>query len=498
MRQFKFFGRLPVPIFASVILAILFAPIAMAANTGFYAGTFDPPTQVEIARLRCALGDASVRKECAELGKSIARLVVSVNDSSDGDTLASARERALMVKKALQKYGDRVEVVTAPGNGEKKFRALLEDKNIERLVQFIDSDSYQAVKSLPINQNPKLQWMIFTRKQADGSAPALDPKTLPSNAKLFVEVEQPAGGSASAVQKVIQSGGATAGLIDPAVKAVIEKLSLYQEVSEDLAKLQKSLFGESWTGFRKDLKSACPSVLGQQACAGFVSSWEAITIVDEDPMKPIDRKSSSANLLVYKRAQSEDRWAEKFTDAALKSLRGSANYEKLKPVAEDMSSKIYQGYPEGKLFHLRKVSVPLKPGSGEAPKVSQKPVACSAPPGKYNMNIVQYTDDRFPKAFAGFLKEQFPTRSILPTDLYAHNQTVEDAYKFHQRDGFSTFYFLQTRRGQLHRNIYLAVRPKPYNYRVVFTDLRGLDQEADVFCQISHSDTFSSLRSVQC
>ena len=497
MRGFKFLGRLPVPIFASVILAILFAPIAMAADTGFYAGTFDPPTQVEIARLRCALGDASVRKECAGLGQSIARLVVSVNDSSAEDTLASARERALMVKKALQKYADRVEVVTAPGNREEKSRALLEDKNIERLVQFIDSDSYQAVKSLPINQNPKLQWMIFTRKQADGSAPALDPKTLPPNAKLFVEVEQPAGGSASAVQKVIQSGGATAGLIDPAVKAVIEKLSLYQEVSEDLAKLQKSLFGESWIGFRKDLKSACPSVLGQQACAGFVSSWEAMTIVDEDPMKPIDRKSSSANLLVYKRAQSEDRWAEKFTDAALKSLRGSANYEKLKPVAEDMSSKIYQGYPEGKLFHLRKVSVPLKPGSGEAPKVSQKPVACSAPPGKYNMNIVQYTDDRFPKAFAGFLKEQFPTRSILPTDLYAHNQTVEDAYKFHQRDGFSTFYFLQTRRGQLHRNIYLAVRPKPYNYRVVFTDLRGLDQEADVFCQISHSDTFSSLRSVQ-
>ena len=61
-----------------------------------------------------------------------------------------------MVKKALQKYGDRVEIVTAPGNGEEKFRALLEDRNIERLVQFIDSDSYQAVKSLPINQNPKL------------------------------------------------------------------------------------------------------------------------------------------------------------------------------------------------------------------------------------------------------------------------------------------------------------------------------------------------------
>jgi len=350
MRRFKFFDRLPVPIFASVILAILFAPIAMAANTGFYVGTFDPPTQVEIARLRCALGDAGVRKECAELGKSIARLVVSVNDSSDGDTLASARERALMVKKALQKYGDRVEVVTAPGNGEKKFRALLEDRNIERLVQFIDSDSYQAVKSLPINQNPKLLWIVFTLKQADGSAPALDPKTLPSNAKLFVEIAQPAGSSASAVQKVIQSGGATAGLIDPAVQAVIEKLSLYQEVSEDLVKLQKSLFGESWIGFRKDLKSACPSVLGQQACAGLVSSWEAITIVDEDPIKPIDCNSSSANLLVYKRAQSEDRWAEKLTDAALRSLRGSANYEKLKPVAENMSSKIYKAILKGNFF----------------------------------------------------------------------------------------------------------------------------------------------------
>src|SRR4030095_12475277 len=129
MRRFKFFDRLPVPIFASVILAILFAPMAMAANTGFYAGTFDPPTPVEIARVRCPLGDTSVRKECAGLGKSIARLVVSVNDSSDGDTLASARERALMLKKALQKHGNRVEIVTAPGNSEEKSRALLEDRN---------------------------------------------------------------------------------------------------------------------------------------------------------------------------------------------------------------------------------------------------------------------------------------------------------------------------------------------------------------------------------
>jgi uridine phosphorylase len=484
----------PVALFTALVLL---PPMVMAATVGFYAGTFDPPTQVEIGMVRCALGDTSVRQKCAGIGKGISRFVVSVNESSDDeDTLASTRERALMVKKALQKYGDRVEIVTAPGNREETTRALLQDRNIEQLVQFIDSDSYQAVKSSPVNQDPKVLWMVFPLKKPEGPAPALDLKTLPANVKLFVEIEQPQGSSASAVQKVIQSGGATAGLIDPAVKAVIEKLSLYQEVSADLAKLQRSLFEESWRGFLKDLKSACPSALSQQACAGLAPSWEAISIIDADQINPTDRKAGSANFLIYKRAQSEDRWAEKFTNTALKSLQSSASYEKLKPVAADMSSKMYQGYPEGKLFHLRKIAVQMKRPSGEPPKVSQKPVACSAPPGKYNMDIVQYTDDRFPKAFAVFLKEQFPTRSISPTDLYAHNQTVQDAYEFHRRDGYSTFYFLQTRRGQLHRNIYLAVRPKPHNYRVVFTNLRGLDQEADVYCQISHSGTFSSLRSV--
>jgi nicotinic acid mononucleotide adenylyltransferase len=328
--------------------SVLFPAMVIAATVGFYAGTFDPPTQLEIGMLRCALGDAGVWKECGGIGKTIARLVVSVNQSHDEDTLASTRERALMVQKALQKYGDRVEVVTAPGTRDEKTRALLQDRNIEQLVQFIDSDSFQEVKSSPVSQDPRLLWMVSSLKKLGSPAPALDPKTLPSNVRLFVEIEQQPGSSASAVQKVIQSGGATTDLIDPAVKAVIEKLSLYQEVSEDLAKLQRSLFEESWKGFLTDLKSACPSALGQQACAGLAPSWETITIVNED--HPMDPKSSSANFLVYKRAQSEDRWAEKFTDAALKSLQGSAGYGKLKPVAVDMSSKMYLGYPEGKLF----------------------------------------------------------------------------------------------------------------------------------------------------
>ena len=113
------------------------------------------------------------------------------------------------------------------------------------------------------------------------------------------------------------------------------------------------------------------------------------------------------------------------------------------------------------------------------------------------MDIVDYTSDRFPIAFAAFLKEQFRKRSISPTELYVHNQSVDAAYTFHRRDGFDTLYFLQTRRGQLHRNIYLAVKTKTHAYRVVFTNVRGRDQEADVFCQIYHSGTFSSFHWVQ-
>ena len=60
---------------------------------------------------------------------------------------------------------------------------------------------------------------------------------------------------------------------------------------------------------------------------------------------------------------------------------------------------MYLGYPEGKLFHLRKIFGQMQRLSREPLKVSEKSGACSAPPGKYNMNIVQYTEDRFPSAF---------------------------------------------------------------------------------------------------
>jgi uridine phosphorylase len=109
----------------------------------------------------------------------------------------------------------------------------------------------------------------------------------------------------------------------------------------------------------------------------------------------------------------------------------------------------------------------------------------------------QYLADRFPRAFAVFLKEGARRRSSLPIDLYVHNHPVGEAYEFHRRDGYTTFYFLQTRRGQLHRDIYLAVKSHPLAYRVVLTSVRGNDRQANVLCQIQRTHVFSNYRLVE-
>src|SRR5262249_31141993 len=252
---------------------------------------------------------------------------VVVNQAGDEDPLASTRERVLMVKKALQKYADRVEIVT--GDSEEKARSLLGDKNVEQMIRFVDEESYEAARSSPANQDPRLLWVVARPKNPDSSSPAIG--TLP-NVRLLSGIAELKGESSTAVQKAIQAGGTMEDLFDPAVKEVIERLGLYQPVSEDLAALQKSLFDESWKGFLKDLKTACPSISNQKECADLASTWDGISIATNDSMGRTDTKNSSANVLIYKRAQSGDRWAEKFTNVALKPLQGSARYAQFKPV----------------------------------------------------------------------------------------------------------------------------------------------------------------------
>src|SRR5262245_64405597 len=117
------------------------------------------------------------------------------------------------------------------------------------------------------------------------------------------------------------------------------------------------MFKKSWKGILKDLKSACPSISNQKECADLGSAWDSISMATDDSMDRTDSKKFSADVLIYKRGQSGDRWAEKFTDTALKPLQGSARYAQFKPVAEDMSSKTYQVSPAVKLCHLRKLVV---------------------------------------------------------------------------------------------------------------------------------------------
>ncbi len=92
--------------------------MAMAVTVGFYAGTFDPPTQAELGNCSLRFRGCRLHKECQEIGKTISRVVVLVNQPNDDDPLASTRERVLMVNKALQKYGDRVEVVDRRQRGK--------------------------------------------------------------------------------------------------------------------------------------------------------------------------------------------------------------------------------------------------------------------------------------------------------------------------------------------------------------------------------------------
>src|SRR5262245_48827883 len=208
--------------------SVLFPPMVGAVTVGFYAGNFDPPTLREMVMVRCAFGDASVHKECQDLGKKISRVVVVVNQAGDEDPLTSTRERVLMVKKALQKYDDRVEIVTASGDSEEKARSLLRGKNVEQLIWFIDEESYEAARSSSANQDPRLLWVVVPLKQARSSS-SIDTST---NVKLLSGIGELKGESSAAVQKAIQAGGTMQGLFDPTVKGVIERLGLYQPVSE--------------------------------------------------------------------------------------------------------------------------------------------------------------------------------------------------------------------------------------------------------------------------
>ncbi|MET0503249.1 MAG: hypothetical protein ABW172_17145 [Candidatus Binatia bacterium] len=441
------------------IASVAPAWVASAASVGFYAATFDPPTRSQLRMMHCVLGNTSLHRACEEFGKSISRLIVTVLEDDQQDGLASTRERVLMLRKALQGYGDRVEVVASTGaQAEERKQALLDDSNTDRLFQIITGDAYERLRTVHSTADARLGWLVFPL-EGDGGFPV---------------------------------GRMEARAADPGVTDVVETLGLYSDVSPDLAHLQLLLFEEGWKDFLNDLKAACPGVIHPKACADLAPRWDAVAIVAVDPLNNVTAATEPAvgERLVYRKFQSEDRWAEKFVQTALRFVDGDEDRNKLETVAEDMAARMFQGYPLGRLPRLRTVSSKGGRSSPENFNVSKKAVMCSTPVGSYHADMDQYLADRFPRAFSAFLREDARRRSNQPVELFVHNQPLEAAYTFHRRHGYADFYFLQTRRGQLHRDIYLAVKSQPRAYRLVLTGVRGTDRRANVFCQLQRTALF--------
>jgi Phosphorylase superfamily len=451
---------------ALAMLAISTASVLEADSVGIYAATFDPPTQARLRILRCALGDVDLPKDCRNLGKNISRLFVLVREDPNLDTLASTRERTLMVKRALKTYGARVQVLPASSpEAEEKKRSLFADKTIDKVYELADGATPSQTPAPTLLWDAKLETVVFPLESDGGAA---------------------------------SPGNTWDPRVDQSVREVMDQLGLYRQVSADLDPLQRALFEEGWNDFLDDLKLACPYTIQRDTCDELSSGWKSISITaDSGNSHPQRSAPMIGSALIYKKAQSEDRWAEKFVNAALRRLRGTKSYAKLEEVAEDIAARTLQGYPRGKVPHLKRVVIPAIRPAQHPVKVASMPVSCSAPAGTYNMDIDQYTADRFPRAFTEFLNKDYRKHSQVPVELYVHNDTVENSYEFHARDGFDTFYFLQTRRGQLHRNIHLAIKSQPHAYRVVLTDVRGNDRRANVLCQIHRAGVFSRFHFVQ-
>jgi uridine phosphorylase len=411
----------------TLLVWVFFASPGLAGSIGFYAGSFDPPTAAQVRFIRCALGGSIATASCPDQIPRISGLVISLDDDPQNDPLTSTRERVLMLNKALQEYGTRVAIVAA--NRAKKEGGQLPPAGAVELTDMV---------SRSVRQN---------------SEEAVEERS-----------------------------------IDSEVNEVIGRLGLYQDVTNNLSDLQRSLFDEGWKDFLKDLELVCPTLMTAQNCAELSRRWNAIRIVT-------DEQEPGADRLVYKRAQSEGRWAEKFSAAAVGTMQES-DRKMFRPVADDIAARVFQGYPYGKLPHLKRVSLESTSPSGEPPVVIETPMACAAPEGSYYMDMDQYVADRFPRAFAAFLRDETHKGHLAPTDLYVHAQAVDEAFEFHRRDQFVTFYQLQTRRGQLYRNVYLAVRAQPLAYRVVLTDVRGHDRKNNVLCQIYWTKVFSSYHAI--
>ena len=436
---------------------------ATGESVALYSASFDPPTRSQLRMLGCALGDAELPQECRGIAGQISRVIIWVDAAPIIEAQASAKERTLMLTRSLQAKRPRLEIsAQTPTAIEEKRSALLADETIDKIFLLIDGDSTRRPSSTE-PRSSKLVHLLFP---------------LVREARLSSDLT------------------ARDRSVEPHAASIIDQLGLYREVSGDLAELQRALFDEGWRAYLNDLAIACPQAIDRNTCTSLTASWSAIRTVANPPRTISDGESAAAQL-AYMGTQSESRWAEKFTETSMTVVRDPADRDRLKLIAEDLAERTLRDLPRGKLPHLHRLVTPRRAAKTNGVHVRRLPVTCAAPNEPYVADMDQYLADRFPQAFSRFLKHDYRRHSDQAVELYLHDHPLDQAYDLHRRDGYSDFYFVQTRRGQLHRDMHLAVKAQPRAYRVVLTSVRGTDRRANVLCQLTRTGIFATHRWVQ-
>jgi hypothetical protein len=211
--------------------------------------------------------------------------------------------------------------------------------------------------------------------------------------------------------------------------------------------LQESLYRENFQAFVSELKRA-----------GSTLDLRGITSPPFDP------------------ALSKQEWAEQFINwiAMKKKLSGSTT-EQFRTLARPL---LIQEFGKNSLVKLAYVS-PLKPVPVTKPllrSVSQSDLPKASPESDYTFPVREYLDQRVPPSLHDFLKRN-------RYQVYLHYGLREDALGYHEADGYTETFELQSR---AMRRPYLLVRnPVTGDSRLVIASLIGQDATAQITSRLA-------------
>lgn len=484
-------------------------------NVAYYNGTFDPPTLAHLEIIKCALGKVDKNFACQELGQKIDKVIVSVNKGGDKDTYTAAIERVLMLESALRVYGEKVQVIqSTPEERDQLKNNLLKDKI--NLYQMIGEDSFlnlkiDATELLKSNNNQSLgksQFIILPRDSENSSNNTMNSEKIQNAISkssgqviLFPNLSSDFSTlSSTKARQNIDDGKALDGIVDSSVASIIRESGYYlKETQKEVKSLNEKLFIEGFNDFISDIEKACPQIL--------LSIQNKVYNNVQTKCSTIITEIKESTKLVYKERQSESRWGEKYIEAVLSTIKDPEIRDLMRLKIPYMIVSRFQGKSYGKLPHLTPVdkNILTFPSSGriEIDEIKENhklnKLICSSEESfkdktNYNMDIDRYLWDRFPKGFMDFLKDLKSNGKLMSNSFYLSSETLQETlkkwseYLIHPKD--YSFYFVQTRRGQPHRNLYLFYNSLTQKYGLMATQVIGNDRRANVFCQIRLTEVF--------